>query len=116
MGKRDFRAGILGAAAVALLILAAVLWSDMDSKSAGGNGLFCWDKEVFNDRAQRDTLWRAMEQYDLHELYQYIPADLPPKSLSSFLRRRRNTGLEYTCSPATLPGQETGPERRLSTQ
>ena len=84
MGKRHFRAGILGAAAVTLLILAAVLWSDMDSKSAGGNGLFCWDKEVLNDRAQRDTLWHAMEQYDLHELYQYIPADLPPKSLSSF--------------------------------
>lgn len=84
MGKRHFRAGILGAAAVALLILAALLWSDMDSKSVGGNGLFCWDKEVLNDRAQRDTLWHAMEQYDLHELYQYIPADLPPKSLSSF--------------------------------
>lgn len=84
MGKRHFRAGILGAAAVTLLILAAVLWSDMDSKSVGGNGLFCWDKEVLNDRAQRDTLWHAMEQYDLHELYQYIPADLPPKSLSSF--------------------------------
>ena len=77
MGKRHFRAGILGAAAVTLLILAAVLWSDMDSKSVGGNGLFCWDKEVLNDRAQRDTLWHAMEQYDLHELYQYIPADLP---------------------------------------
>lgn len=84
MGKRHFRTGILGAAAVALLILAAVLWSDMDSKSVGRNGLFCWDKEFLNDRAQRDTLWRAMEQYDLHELYQYIPADLPPKSLSSF--------------------------------
>lgn len=93
MGKRHFRAGILGAAAVTLIILAAVLWSDMDSKSAGGNGLFCWDKEVLNDRAQRDTLWRAMEQYDLHELYQYIPADLPPKSLSSFFAEAEGHGI-----------------------
>lgn len=84
MGKRHFRAGILGAAAVTLLILAAVLWSDMDSKSVGGNGLFCWDKEVLNDRAQRDTLWRVMEQYNLRELYQYIPSDLPSEVLSSF--------------------------------
>lgn len=87
MGKRRFRTGIFSAAAMTLLILlllAAVLQSDMDSRPAGGNGLFCWEKEVLNDRAQRDTLWHAMEQYDLHELYQYIPADLPPKSLSSF--------------------------------
>lgn len=87
MGKRRFRTGIFSAAAMTLLILlllAAVLQSDMDSRPAGGNGLFCWEKEVLTDETESDTLWRVMEQYNLRELYQYIPSDLPSEVLSSF--------------------------------
>lgn len=90
MHKRRFRTGIFSAAAMTLLILlllAAVLQSDMDSRPAGGNGLFCWEKEVLTDKTESDTLWRVMEQYNLRELYQYIPSDLPSEVLSSFFAK-----------------------------
>ena len=68
-----------------ILILPAIgMWADLHSRPTGGNGLFCWDEEVLKDTSQRETLWRAMKQYDLRELYQHISSDMTPEELSPF--------------------------------
>lgn len=78
MKKKILTGGFLLAAVIVMMRV----FSGFGSLS--GAGLFCWEKDVLEEKDLREKLFFVMRQYHMDQLYQYIPAGMSPEELSPF--------------------------------
>ena len=85
---------MFGLLLIIVVVFAAAFFSLSGRSRRTGAGLFCWEEEVLERKDLREALFRTMEQYDMDQLYQYIPDDKTSEEISPFLQEAADAAVE----------------------